>query len=400
MAANEKLLNDNLKKVWSILNLAYGSEKSEPETADPPLHMRVCIGYNEAGNAIVKQVHAYDELSLADKIVEAVVASGRINEFLQGTAKVVNFAPPATEHITPSKTNFAAYCQHWLITYKQGVSINTGKFYKIKVGVLNQAFGEKNVDDIRPADIQKFLDERSAQYKRATVKADFGVLKEVLDSAVDDGIIPKNPAKDRRVHNPAIAGSGTTALTKEQIASIQKSIPGLKNPTERCMIALLAYSSMRREEMLGLTWENIDFENRCFKIEQAVVFINSRAIVKETKNKYSVRTFPMNDTLYEILWSCRQEHGFIITPDPARPINDHEYRKLWDSLSSHIELYGMTAINFRTTFCTMAVASGVDIKTTQALMGHADPSMTLKVYAKEEKSHLPDAMEKMREFIG
>ena len=55
------------------------------------------------------------------------------------------------------------------------------------------------------------------------------------------------------------------------------------------------------------------------------------------------------------------------------------YRRLWDSLKSHIELYGMTAINFRTTFATMMVASGVDIKTTQALMGHSTPEMTLKI---------------------
>ena len=77
-----------------------------------------------------------------------------------------------------------------------------------------------------------------------------------------------------------------------------------------------------------------------------------------------------------------------------------EYRKLWKSLSSHIELYGMTAINFRTTFCTMMVASGVDIKTAQALMGHATPEMTLKIYAKQEESRIPDAIEKVSSFLA
>ena len=60
----------------------------------------------------------------------------------------------------------------------------------------------------------------------------------------------------------------------------------------------------------------------------------------------------------------------------------------------------MTAINFRTTFATMVVASGVDIKTTQALMGHATPEMILKVYAKKEESRLPDAMEKLESFLA
>ena len=67
---------------------------------------------------------------------------------------------------------------------------------------------------------------------------------------------------------------------------------------------------------------------------------------------------------------------------------------------SAIELYGMTAINFRTTFATMMVASGVDIKTTQALMGHSTPEMTLKVYAKKEESRLPDAVRKMETFLA
>ena len=46
------------------------------------------------------------------------------------------------------------------------------------------------------------------------------------------------------------------------------------------------------------------------------------------------------------------------------------------------------------------VASGVDIKTTQALMGHSTPEMTLKVYAKKEESRLPDAMRKMESFLA
>lgn len=70
----------------------------------------------------------------------------------------------------------------------------------------------------------------------------------------------------------------------------------------------------------------------------------------------------------------------------------HYYKNLF--------LYGMTAINFRTTFATMMVASGVDIKTTQALMGHSTPEMTLKVYAKKEESRLPDAVRKMETFLA
>ena len=48
--------------------------------------------------------------------------------------------------------------------------------------------------------------------------------------------------------------------------------------------------------------------------------------------------------------------------------------------------------------CAMMVASGVDIKTAQALMGHATPKMMLKIYAKQEKSRIADAIEKVSGF--
>ena len=124
------------------------------------------------------------------------------------------------------------------------------------------------------------------------------------------------------------------------------------------------------------------------------------AVTKETKNAYSERKFPMGDQLYNILLSCRKESGYVISRDDGSPISAATYQRMWKSLQSQIELYGMTAINFRTTFATMAVASGVDIKTTQTLMGHATPEMTLKVYAKKEESRLPDALERMESFLA
>ena len=106
----------------------------------------------------------------------------------------------------------------------------------------------------------------------------------------------------------------------------------------------------------------------------------------------------MGKELFDILWNCRKDDGYVISKGDGHPITADGYRKLWKSLSSHIELYGMTAINFRTTFCTMMVASGVDIKTAQALMGHATPKMMLKIYAKQEKSRIADAVEKVSGF--
>lgn len=79
-------------------------------------------------------------------------------------------------------------------------------------------------------DVQMWLNQRGAEVAKKTLKGDWGLLKEILTSAIEDGLITKNPAKDRRLKNPAIDKGGTKALTKAQIASIQNSIPMLEEP--------------------------------------------------------------------------------------------------------------------------------------------------------------------------
>ena len=359
--------------------------------------LRVQIGTTEDGLPITKQVSAKSELELADKAVEAIIQSGRIYDFLPRE----NVLPPEMTKVTPEvkKTSFREYTRRWRSTYKQGKAANTEVFLDSKQNILLRWFGEMNIEDIRPDDVQAFLNERASKYKRATVKADWAMLKEILSSAVNDDIIAKNPAKDRRVHNPAEEGSGTKALTREQITAIQKAIPTLEDANERCLIALLAYTSMRREEVLGLRWEHVDFEAKKLTICEAVVYPVNAPVSKATKTKSSRREFPMGKALCDLLRPFRRERGYVISGEDGRAISSVEYNRLWKLLSSHIELYGMIAINFRTTFATMAVASGVDIRTAQSLMGHSTPEMTLKVYTKGEESRLPAAVKQLEEFL-
>ena len=299
-----------------------------------------------------------------------------------------------------ARTRFDDYIDKWRATYKTGLAKTTMDLCKAKCSVLKRFFGKLMIEDITADDIQRFITERAKVCKRKTVKEDLATLKEVLDSAVYDGLIAANPAKDRRIKNTAEAGGGTAALTREQAADILAHIPTLADPTERCLIGLLAYTSCRREEILGLRWEAIDFDKHLIHIRQAVVFVGKQPHLKGTKTAQSERQFPMCEELERILVGCKRDEGYVISGMGDAPISPKEYKALWKSLVSHIELYGMTAINFRTTFCTLSIASGVDVKTTQTLMGHATPDMTLRIYAKQEQGQLDLALDRITGFIS
>lgn len=354
--------------------------------------LRVIISYDDDQKPIIKQIAANSETALADMAIKAIIKSGRIAEFMPDL--ITSLTSPK------QKTPLKDYIVRWRKTYKTGLSPTTEVFYDSKQSIIFKAFGDRFIEDLKTEEIQRFLNERAQKYKKKTVKDDLAFIRMVLDSAVCDGIIAKNPTRDKRISNPAEEGEETVALSREQIISIQEAIPKLADVREKCLLGLLAYTSMRREELLALRWENIDFQTNTFEIKAALVYPKSRPTFKSTKTKSGKRIFPLDVRLHEILLSCRKESGLIICTDEGTPFTIHGYQKLWKSLSEHIELYGMTAKNFRTTFATMAIASGVDIRTTQALMGHSDPKMTLKVYTKLEQTRLPSAINRISGFLS
>lgn len=359
--------------------------------------LRVLVGYDENKHPIIKQLAATSELSLADAVIKAVIRSGRITEFMP---EIYERQITEAQNEPKVKTQMGKYIKHWRKMYKsQGIARTTSSFYDAKQKVITDFFGDMPIEDMKADDVQCFLFQRSKKYKKKTVKDDLAFLRMVLDSAVNDGIIARNIAKDKRLINPAVSGEGTKALTREQVATIKRDLPNLRDEQERCLLALLVNTSMRREEALGLKWEDVDFVNGFININEALVYSNSKPILKDTKTSTSKRKFPMNRQLQGILFEVRRENGYVICGNDGNPLSLYQYLKLWESLSSHIELYGATAINFRTTFATMAIASGVDVKSTQALLGHADPTMTLRVYAKVEQTKLPTAVSQIDDYL-
>ena len=352
--------------------------------------LRVQLGVNDDGMPIVRQIRGKSELELSENIIKAVIASGRIWDYI----------PRPTQVEPKAKTVFDDYANAWRRRYKTGISDNYNSYLDAKLSVLSRTFGQCYIEDITVDDVMDWLNARAKEVSRKTIKGDWGVLKEIMTSAVEDGLITKNPAKDRRLKNPAVDKGGTKALTKVQITSIRNSISMLQDPRERLALSLLVYTSMRREELLGLRWENIDLENRLIYICEAVTYPKSKPVVKETKTESSVRNIPIADALYEVLAPLAQTAGYILPGRGGKPVSEPTFRRLWKSIGEHIELYGATPINFRTTFATMAVASGVDIKTTQTLLGHSTPDTTLKIYTRQEDTRLPEAMKRMDAFLS
>ena len=366
--------------------------------------MRIVIAHDENGEPICKQICAKTELELADAIVMAYIKSGRIREFLPNLASPTAVSLPENKLPEPEKHPIDHYARYWLCTFKNGGETRSKEWREHKVKSLLKYFGSMNIEDITVAIIQQFLDKRAFEDKMsyATVKGEKQVLLEMLSCAYHDGLITNDFKTDRRLKNNAEHGDGTIPLTGEQYREIRASIPMLTLDVEKLIMILLAYTSFRREEIIGLKWECVDFEHDEIRVEQVITFNkDDRPIIKAPKTKQSERRFPMSATLKQLLTPFRKASGYVISPTgDGSHIGLSTWRTMWRKSGEQINLYGATPKVFRTTFVTLGITAGIDPKTMQGLCGHSNTATTMNIYAKVVNEQLPKGIEQLDRFIG
>lgn len=117
--------------------------------------IRICIGYNQDGSPILKQLGANSEAELGDMAVRVILASERKGEFIQDVPSKIICLPEAKENAAPL---LGDYAWTWFRTYKaQNIKPTTANFYDLLLRNICQGLGDKPVDEITTADIQGFL---------------------------------------------------------------------------------------------------------------------------------------------------------------------------------------------------------------------------------------------------
>lgn len=218
---------------------------------DMPDHrMRVCVGYNDDGSPVTQRVRADSEIELADKIVRIMLQSPRRAEFLPDDYHPAAGAPTEATASAPTLRN---YTEEWRRTYKDGKQRqNTKDGYTSYLKChIYPTWGDTPINQIATKDIQEFLNARS-HLAAKTLREILNVLKQVLDSAVEDGLIPTNPAKSSRLSNPGKASKARQALDRETLAEIVSKLHLLEE-NDRRFLALAIFTGMRRGEIIGLT---------------------------------------------------------------------------------------------------------------------------------------------------
>lgn len=315
-------------------------------------------------NGVKHWIRASTEQEYADKLLKLVGPQS---------------APSAVPE--PSKHLFADYALTWFETYsKPNIEIATATTYKRQLTChILPPFEGLAVEDITTDDVQRLFNGMTgAKTSKDKTKM---VLNQILDAAVEDGIITKSPLRSKRIKITGKASQPTAPYTVEQMRFLVQHIGDIQDPMDRAYLAIQALHPLRLEEVLGLQGADIDPENGAIHICRAVTHpTRNQPEIKDTKTRSSARTIGLSALAVPYLPQT-QAGEFVF--GGKRPLSYTQVRKMCNRIKRDTGFTeNITPIRFRTTVLTDLYDQTKDIKLAQAAAGHTTSAMTLRYYVK------------------
>lgn len=307
-----------------------------------------------------------------------------------------------TETAVGEKHPFGEYAERWFSVFSRpNVSNVTALTYERQLQKhILPVLGQMNVEDVRPADIQKIFNAMPENTKQETKNKVKIVLNQIFRTALDEGLLTRNPMQASSVKIKGQAANATKPYTVEQMRYLASHISDIKNPTDKAWLALSITLPLRPEEVLGLKWSDIDTVHRTLTVRNTVTHPdrNRPEFKPYTKTASSARTLAFPEQMLRHLPSPGSQDHFVI--GGASPISYTALRNLRKRIAKDTGFpEAIVPRRFRTTVATDISAQTHDLKLVQMMLGHANPQMTLKHYDKG-RSQAVDASAAIQKCYG
>jgi len=283
----------------------------------------------------------------------------------------------------------------------------------IQYHIIESELGNKELTEIKAKDIEDFLNQKMINGNRITKKGlSHSVLTKLrqyilacLRHANKEGIITKN--FDNDISQIKIKYKRTKAF------SIQERDYFLKE-TEKTKFGLifymLFYTGCRRGEILGLSWDNVDFTEKNITISQSILFYNNKVkLINNTKNETSYRIIPLPDIVIQKLKEhfnkqknylkqkgLNNHFGLVFIDNKGNPINPINLSRSFKYYVKHLGLSNSYHIHCtRHTWATLMLQNKVSLIDIQYLGGWSKPTVLLNIYSHITKDTHRLAMNKL-----
>jgi excisionase family DNA binding protein len=239
-------------------------------------------------------------------------------------------------------------------------------------------FGDYLLSSISQLAVEQYISRRiSDGVQKSTVNRELACLKKMLNKAIDWGYLDENPVRKVKFFSEK-DNLKERVLTPEEETKLLESCPECL----RTIVLTAIHTGMRRAEVLNLRWEDVNLEKKEIK-------------VRKTKSG-SIRTIPINETLYSMLSRLKKKKGssgyLFNNPRTGEPFKD--VKKAFKGACERAGIEGLRFHDLRHTFATRLVENGADLITVKDLLGHFSVRITER-YTHSNKNMKRQAVESL-----
>lgn len=365
---------------------------------------RIDLGYQPNGKKKIKAVYGKTEAEVKRKLKDLR------NEIAKGEFK------QDIKAITVK-----TYMNNWLVNYKKN-EVKPSTYDLIESTCNNLIFpriGNYQLAAVKPSDIQNMINDLTEKgYSYSTIRKAYNYTKSAYTFALERKevteipfakiILPKSVKKDMSeivfYNEDEIKLIKENALTKFPHSDAYIFRYGYA-------IILLLYTGLRCGELLGLKWEDVDYENNSIKVRRNLKQVVNRdedvdqkyvVIEQSTKTKSGIRSVPLSNMAKEALAyyeKIRTDSPYVLSSKKSKPVSARNLDRAFRNILTRAGItkqYGVHSL--RHTFASMLFKKGVDVKTVSEILGHSDVSVTYNIYIHIINEQKVRAIEQLNDF--
>lgn len=319
-------------------------------------------------------------------------------------------------YVTDSKTTISEWIDTWLEVYiVPNVSPTTLSRYQGMIKrYIKPIIGHMLVQQLNTLAVQAWINglktspASGKEMSASTIKHAYHVLKGSLDKAVLAGVIPRSPCTGIMLPK----GQKKPPVVYDE-AQIKQLIEAAKGTEMELIIDIELCLGLRRGELLGLQWDNIDFEKNQIHVVRNRVVVDGKSMVKDPKTESSRRTV---DVPVQLIQKLRQHKtkclanrlrmgqaytvtDYVIVHPDGKPIYPEYVSQMFTKLQNKAGLPKCRFHDLRHLCASIMLMQGVNVKVAQEHLGHKDISTTMNIYSHVLPSVAKEAAQKIGALV-